>query len=152
MALDAVDRRIVALLSEDGRMSINELAGRAHVSRATAYARLERLRRDGVITGFAAMVDPAKVGYPIAALVLVNVDQGQWREVRDQVQQLPGLEYAALTSGGFDLIMLVRLPDISDLRDIVLVRLHDIPGIRSTQTIFILDEARGSHLAPPEPT
>ena len=151
MLLDPVDRRIVELLTTDGRMSINELAGRTHVSRATAYARLERLRAVGVITGFAATVDPAKVGYPIAALVLVNVDQSQWRAVRDAVRQLPGLEYLAFTSGGFDLVLLVRLPDISDLRDIVLVRLHDIPGIRSTQTIFILDEDRRSHLTPPEP-
>ena len=56
--------------------------------------------------------------------------------------QLPGIEYLAFTSGGFDLVLLVRLPDIQDLRDVVLVRLHDIPAIRSTQTIFVLDEAQ----------
>ncbi len=142
MTVDAVDRRIVDLLTADGRMSINELAGRAHISRATAYARVERLRADGVITGFTATVDHAKLGYPIAALVLVNVDQAAWRDVRDAVLRLPGLEYLAFTSGGFDLVLLVRLPEISDLRDVVLVRLHDIPGIRTTQTIFVLDEAR----------
>lgn len=142
MSLDQVDRQIVTLLVADGRMSINELAAQVHVSRATAYARVERLRSDGVITGFTATVDPAKLGYSIAALVLVNVDQGQWRDVRDAVLQLPGLEYFAFTSGGFDLVLLVRLPDISDLRDVVLVRLHDIPGIRTAQTIFVLDEAR----------
>jgi DNA-binding Lrp family transcriptional regulator len=142
VTLDATDRRIVELLLADGRLSVNELAAQAHVSRATAYARLERLRADGVITGFAATVDPAKLGYSIAALVLVNVEQSQWREVRDEVLRLPGLEYLAFTSGGFDLVLLVRLPDIGDLRDVVLVRLHDIPGIRTTQTIFVLDEAR----------
>jgi DNA-binding Lrp family transcriptional regulator len=148
MTLDAVDRRIIELLTEDGRMSINELAGHVHVSRATAYARVERLRSDGVITGFTATVDPAKVGYSVAALVLVNVDQSQWREVREAVLRLPGLEYFAFTSGGFDLVLLVRLPDIGDLRDVVLVRLHDIAGIRTAQTIFVLDEARLRHLAP----
>ncbi len=142
MTLDATDRRIVELLVADGRLSVNELATRAHVSRATAYARLERLRADGVITGFTATVDPAKLGYSVAALVLVNVEQSQWREVRDAVLRLPGLEYLAYTSGGFDLVLLVRLPGIGDLRDVVLVRLHDIPGIRTTQTIFVLDEAR----------
>jgi len=151
VTLDAVDRRIIELLTEDGRMSINELAGHVHVSRATAYARVERLRTDGVITGFTATVDPAKVGYSVAALVLVNVDQSQWREVREAVLRLPGLEYFAFTSGGFDLVLLVRLPDIGDLRDVVLVRLHDIPGIRAAQTIFVLDEARLRHLAPVQP-
>jgi DNA-binding Lrp family transcriptional regulator len=151
VTLDAVDRRIIELLTDDGRMSINELAGHVHVSRATAYARVERLRSDGVITGFTATVDPAKVGYSVAALVLVNVDQSQWREVREAVLRLPGLEYFAFTSGGFDLVLLVRLPDIGDLRDVVLVRLHDIPGIRAAQTIFVLDEARLRHLAPVPP-
>ena len=142
MTLDATDRRMVELLVADGRLSVNELAAQAHVSRATAYARLERLRADGVITGFKATVDAAKLGYAIAALVLVNVEQTQWREVRDEVLRLPGLEYLAFTSGGFDLVLLVRLPGIADLRDVLLVRLHDVPGIRSTQTIFVLDEAR----------
>jgi DNA-binding Lrp family transcriptional regulator len=142
MTLDATDRAIVELLVSDGRMSVNALASEVHVSRATAYARLERLRADGVITGFTATVDPVKLGYPITALVLVNVEQSQWREVRDQVQQLPGLEYLAFTSGGFDLVLLVRLPEMADLRDVVLVRLHDIPGIHTAQTIFVLDEAR----------
>jgi len=143
MMLDEVDRRIVDLLVVDGRLSINELARRAHVARATAYARLERLRSDGVITGFTATVDHNKLGYSVAALVLVNVDQSLWRDIRDAVRRLPGLEYLAFTSGGFDLVLLVRLPDIGDLRDVVLERLHDIPGIRATQTIFVLDEARG---------
>lgn len=148
MTLDAVDRRIVELLTADGRMSINELAAQVHVARATAYSRVERLRESGVITGFAATVDPAKVGYSVAALVLVNVDQSKWRDIREAVASLPGLEYLAFTSGGFDLVLLVRLPDIGDLRDVVLGRLHDIPGIRTTQTIFVLDEVRVAHLAP----
>ena len=148
MTLDAVDRRIVELLTADGRMSINEVASQIHVSRATAYSRVERLQESGVITGFAATVDPAKLGYAVAALILVNVDQSKWRDIRDAVTDLPGLEYLAFTSGGFDLVLLVRLPDIGDLRDVVLGRLHDIPGIRTTQTIFVLDEVRVAHLAP----
>lgn len=148
MTLDAADRRIIELLTADGRMSINELAAQIHVARATAYSRVERLQESGVITGFAATVDPAKLGYAVAALVLVNVDQSKWRDIREAVADLPGLEYLAFTSGGFDLVLLVRLPDISDLRDVVLGRLHDIPGIRTTQTIFVLDEVRVAHLAP----
>ena len=150
--LDDVDRRLLDLLIGDGRMSINELAGQVHISRATAYARVQRLQSDGVITGFTANVDPDKLGYSAAALVLVNVEQSQWRLIRDEVLRLPGLEYLAFTSGGFDLVLLVRLPDIGDLRDVVLVRLHDIPGIRSTQTIFVLDEARVPRLLTPAVT
>ena len=79
---------------------------------------------------------------PVAALVLVNVDQAHWEQVRDDIQALPGLEFLAFTSGSFDMVLLVRVPDIHALRDIVLVRLHGIPHVRTTHTNFVLDEQR----------
>jgi DNA-binding Lrp family transcriptional regulator len=140
--LDDVDRRIVAELLADGRISVNELATRVGVSRATAYSRLDRLRSDGVITGFTAVVDPAKVGHGVAALILVNVEQNQWRRARDELLRLPGVEYLAFTSGGFDMVALVRVESIEALRDVVLDRLHGATHVRSTQTVFVLDEQR----------
>jgi uncharacterized protein with GYD domain len=62
--------------------------------------------------------------------------------VRDELKTLPGLEYLAFTSGGFDMVLLVRVPDVVTLRDVVLVRLHGSPRVRDTQTIFVLDEDR----------
>ena len=140
--LDDVDRKLLRILSEDGRISVNELANRAHISRAAAYARFDRLRENGVITGFRASLDPEKVGLSVAALVLVNVDQAHWEQVRDDIADLPGLEFLAFTSGAFDMVLLVRVPDIHALRDIVLVRLHGIPHVRTTHTNFVLDEQR----------
>jgi DNA-binding Lrp family transcriptional regulator len=141
-ALDEIDRRIVAELVADGRSAVNELARRAGVSRATAYARFDRLQSDGVITGFTAVVDPEALGYTITAMILVNVDQGNWSQVREQLVQLPGFEYLAVTSGGFDFLVLVRVSDVSSLRDVVLHRLHRIAAVKSTQTVFVLDEER----------
>lgn len=145
-ALDGTDRAIVALLAEDGRLSVNELASRANVSRATAYARLERLRRDGVVTGFTATVDPEAIGLGLAALILAHIEQGKWQEAREQLLALPGVEYMAFTSGEFDVVLLVRVHDIAALRDVVLQQLHGLPFVRSTRTIFVLDEHR-RHLA-----
>jgi DNA-binding Lrp family transcriptional regulator len=140
--LDDVDRLLVHELVADGRLSVNALAERANVSRATAYGRFRRLRDSGVIRGFSAVVDPARVGLPITALILVNVEQSNWQAVRDELMALPGLEYLAFTSGGFDMVLLVRVPDVVALRDVVLVRLHGSRHVRSTQTIFVLDEDR----------
>jgi DNA-binding Lrp family transcriptional regulator len=141
-SLDDIDRRIVAALVADGRLSVNGLASEVGVSRATAYARLDRLRSEGVITGFTATVDPAKVGHGIAALILVNVEQNEWRAARDELLDLPGVEYLAFTSGGFDMVALVRVPTIEALRDVVLGHLHGATHVRSTQTVFVLDEQR----------
>jgi DNA-binding Lrp family transcriptional regulator len=144
LELDEIDRRMVAVLADDGRISINELATRVNVSRATAYARFERLRERGVVTSFRAEVDATKLGYATAALVLVNVHQRDWRTARDELAALPGVEYVALTSGGFDFVVLVRVPSSAALRDVLLVRMHALPSVRGTQTIFVLDEQRRS--------
>lgn len=140
--LDDIDRALVRELVGDGRLSVNALAERANISRATAYGRFKRLCDSGVIRGFSAVVDPARVGLPITALILVNVEQSNWQAVRDELMALPGLEYLAFTSGGFDMVLLVRVPDVVALRDVVLVRLHGSRHVRSTQTIFVLDEDR----------
>jgi Lrp/AsnC family leucine-responsive transcriptional regulator len=138
--LDEVDRRMLAVLAEDGRISISDLAARVNVSRATAYTRFDRLREAGVITGFRAVIDHDALGSSVTALILVNVDQGLWRNVMPQLIGLPGVEYVALTSGAFDYVLLVRSPDVSSLRDVLLERLQSNPAVRSTQTIFVLNE------------
>jgi DNA-binding Lrp family transcriptional regulator len=147
--LDAVDRRILVELQADGRLSVNELAARVSVARATAYQRLQRLEDDGVIRHYSAIVDPARVGLGIAALILVNVDQGDWRDARRRLLELPGVQYLALTSGTFDFVVLVRVTDVETLRDVVLVRLHGLPEVRSTQTVFVLEDQMLLSVVPP---
>ena len=154
--LDATDRRIVGALQRDGRLSVNELAGEVNISRANAYQRLDRLRRTGVIRGFTAVVDPAAVGLGVSALILANVEQHAWRRARDTLRHLPGLAYLAMPTGGFDFALVVRVPDVETLRDVVLDRLQGMPEVRSTQTVFVLDEddllAGGGRPIPDSPT
>lgn len=123
-------------------MSVNEVASHVHVSRATAYARLERLRASAVITGFSAEVDAAKIGLPVTALILVNLEQRNWPSVHDALGAIPGVEWSAFTSGTFDMALLVRMKDVQALRDVVLVQLHGLKFVKSSQTVFLLDEER----------
>jgi DNA-binding Lrp family transcriptional regulator len=133
---------MLGVLVDDGRMSVNEVANRAGISRATAYSRYDRLVAHGVIRGFRADVDPHALGLDIAAMILINIEQGSWPTMRDKISRLPGVEYVAMTSGEFDFVLLVRAPDIAALRDVVLYRLQGMPEVRSTHTIFVLDEER----------
>ena len=142
--LDAIDRKIIALLTADGRMSINELANQVSISRASAYSRVERLRTSGVIEGFTARINPHKAGLDIAAFIFVNADQHGWKTLQHKLLDLPGLEHLAVTTGTFDFSLLVRVPDMQTLRDVVLERLQAMPEVRSTQTAFVLDEHRSS--------
>ncbi|MBA3283246.1 MAG: Lrp/AsnC family transcriptional regulator [Acidimicrobiia bacterium] len=138
--LDDIDRRLLAVLTTDGRISVNELARRANVSRATAYSRFDRLQQRGVIIGFRAEIDPEAVGITVTALVLVNVEQRAWKNSLTELGKLPGVDYVALTSGAFDFVLVVRVPDVGTLRDVLLVRLQGMRQVRSTQTVFVLDE------------
>ncbi|PZG54004.1 AsnC family transcriptional regulator [Spongiactinospora gelatinilytica] len=138
--LDDIDRAIIRELQTDGRLSIRALAERVNVSRSNAYARLERLLGEGVITGFTARVDPVRAGLGTGAYVLVTIDQHAWRAVLARLREVPHIEHLAFVGGDFDLVMLVRTPDNASLRDVVLARIHAVRGVRSTRTWLIFDD------------
>ena len=137
---DATDLAILRELTRDGRMSINQLAHRVNLSRTNAYARVARLRDERVIEAFTVRVDPKKAGLPVAALVAVNVEQKDWRLLRQKLVAFDEIEYFAFTTGEFDLVLLVRAPDNDTLRDVILERLSAIEGVRTTTTFVILDD------------
>lgn len=138
--LDNVDTRLVELLRADARQSVSDLADHANISRANAYQRLGRLKSSGAIRRFTVDVDHRALGHAITAFVFVDIDQHAWRTIAKRLMQLPGVEYVALTTGTFDLMMLVRAADMETLRDVVLEKLQSMPEVRSTQTSFVLDE------------
>jgi Lrp/AsnC family leucine-responsive transcriptional regulator len=137
---DPADLRLLALLREEGRLSVSELAERAHVSRATAYLRLQRLQEAGILHGYSARVSARGLGLGVTAVVLLSVRQPDWRKVEEQLRHFPEVEYFAFITGTYDAILIVRTPDIDTLRDVVLERLQAVPEIRSTQTSFVLEE------------
>lgn len=139
--LDEVDRRILAELRTDGRLSMRALAERVSISRANAYTRVERLTRDGVITGFRAVVDPAKTGLSTSAYVTLTVRQNSWRTLRAELEAIPEVAHMALVGGEFDVILLVRAADNAALRTVVLERLQAIPGVLGTRTFLIFEDA-----------
>ena len=140
-AMDDTDRQIVEALRADGRMSMRALADRIHVSRASAYARVARLERDGVITGYAALIDPLRYGYALSAYVYLDIAQRSWKSVRSHLLSMPEVDHIALVSGAHDILLRVRARDAASLRDVVLTRLQEIPEVRSTQTVLIFEEA-----------
>ncbi len=139
-ALDDTDRRIVDALRQDGRLSMRALAERLHISRAGAYARVERLHTSGTITGYTATVNPERYGYGLAAFVYLKISQHSWKSVRERLTTIPEVAHGALVSGAFDLVLLVRTRDATSLRDLVLTQLQGMPDVLATETILIFDE------------
>lgn len=138
--LDSIDRAILRLLQTDGRASIRSVADRVHVSRANAYARINRLIEDGVIRGFSARVDHERAGQGASAYITLKIVQNSWRTVREQLQALPGATHIALVSGDFDVLLLVHTPDNRSLRELVLTRIQAIEEVLSTRTLLVFEE------------
>jgi DNA-binding Lrp family transcriptional regulator len=138
--LDAIDRDILRMLQTDGRASIRSVADQVHVSRANAYARINRLIDDGVIRGFSARVNHERAGQGASAYITLKIVQNSWRTVREQLQALPGAAHIALVSGDFDVLLLVHTPDNRTLRELVLTRLQSIPEVLSTRTLLVFEE------------
>ncbi|MEQ8841624.1 MAG: Lrp/AsnC family transcriptional regulator [Acidimicrobiales bacterium] len=138
--LDDIDRQMIDELRRDGRVSVPVLAERLGIARATAYTRFDRLVDDGVIRGFAATVDPARLGLRMTALVMVDVAQDKWREAQTDLAAIDAVDWVGLATGQFDIVLRVRCADLDELRDVVLVQLHAVPAVRSAQTVVLLDE------------
>jgi DNA-binding Lrp family transcriptional regulator len=145
VAIDATDRRILALLCEDGRMSMRTVAERVGVSRSGAYARVERLRSAGVIVGYGARLDPYRMGLLVTAHVFVTVQQDGWLAALQQFRSIPEVVYCAAMAADHDVFLIVRAASMEAVRGVVLGRLQSLPTVQRTRTSFVLDEETGSH-------
>jgi DNA-binding Lrp family transcriptional regulator len=146
--VDAVDRAILRVLSEDARITVTDLAGRVNVSRANAYARLARLETGGVVQGYQVRVDPRAIGLEVAALIFLTVEQAEWRDIREQLLEIPEVEFVGFATGDFDFVVLVRAAHTNELRDVILERFLALPTIRKTQTVLLLDDVDRGPMIP----
>ncbi|MDT0266942.1 Lrp/AsnC family transcriptional regulator [Streptomyces sp. DSM 44915] len=138
--LDTIDEAILRLLRNDGRASVRSVAERVHISRANAYARINRLVESQVIRGFSARIDHERAGQGACAYITLKIVQDSWRTVREQLSRLPGAAHIALVSGDFDVLLLVHTTDNRQLRELVLTRIQAIPEVLSTRTLLVFEE------------
>ena len=141
--LDAPDRQILSELVRDARTSIRSMAERVHISRASAYARVNRLVADRVITGFSARIAHERAGLGTSAYVSLSIEQNSWSEVSAHLGRLPFVEHVCRLGADFDVLVLVRAPDNAALRVLVLDRIQAIPSVRTTRTWLVFDEFQG---------
>lgn len=99
MDLDDVDRHLLGLLQSDGRLTFSELGRRVSLSALTVTERVRRLEQRGVITGYAARVDPEKLGRPIQAIVRVRVRSLDGPRFREVILPLPEITDADHVTG-----------------------------------------------------
>jgi DNA-binding Lrp family transcriptional regulator len=136
--LDDIDRRIVAELLEDGRLSLAELGERVSLSSPAVKRRVDRLRETGVITGFTAIVDPAALGQRTEAFVEIHcVANMSPIALRETLAGEPEIVAAYTVTGEADALVQVRANDVAHL-EAALERIRTNPAIARTKTIIVL--------------
>lgn len=149
--LDPVDRRLLKALQEDGRISNAELARRCNLSPAACFERVRRLRERGVITGYAALIDPAKVGRGLMIFVEVLLDRttgDMFEAFAETVRRQPEVLECHMVAGGFDYLIKARVGDMDAYRAFLGDVLTRMPGVRETRTYAVLEEVKSTTALP----
>ncbi|MFG2193963.1 Lrp/AsnC family transcriptional regulator [Streptomyces sp. NPDC048639] len=137
--VDVLDARILRLMLEQPRTSAREYARILGVARGTLQARIDRMERNGVITGSGPRLSPAALGHPVLAFVHIEVTQGHLDEVGDALAELPEIIEAFSITGGGDLMTRVVARDNVHLEDVI-QRLIRLPAVVRTRTEVALRE------------
>ncbi|WP_167103469.1 Lrp/AsnC family transcriptional regulator [Mycobacterium sp. DL592] len=145
--LDNVDRRILALLHADARISNSALADAVGIAPSTCHGRVRRLQDLGVIRGFYADIDPAAIGLSLQAMVSVSLQsnaRGKIGTFIEHIRRKPQVMDVYFLAGADDFIIHVAARDTDDLRAFVVENLNADADVAGTQTSLIFEHLRGA--------
>jgi Lrp/AsnC family leucine-responsive transcriptional regulator len=149
--LDRTDRRILGILQKDGRLTTVELADRIGLSPTATSERLKRLQRDGVIAGFSARLDPARLGLGLLVFVEVSLDKttpDAFERFAAAVRRAPEVLECHMVAGGFDYLVKTRVADMPAYRRFLGEILLALPGVKETRTYAVMEEVKSESFLP----
>jgi len=144
---DEFDRKILAVLRKDGRITFTELAQQVGLSKTPCQQRVKRLVESGVILGFRAIVDPAKLGLDHVAFAEVKLSdtrEAALKEFNTAVRQIPEVEECHMIASSFDYLLKVRTSDIRKYRMVLGEKISSLPHVASTSTFVAMETVRES--------
>ena len=145
--LDDFDRKILAVLRKDGRITFTDLAQQVGLSKTPCQQRVKRLVENGVIVGFRAIVDPAKLGLDHVAFAEVKLSdtrEAALKEFNAAVRQIPEVEECHMIASSFDYLLKVRTSDIRKYRMVLGEKISSLPHVASTSTFVAMETVRES--------
>ncbi|NLL41975.1 MAG: Lrp/AsnC family transcriptional regulator [Firmicutes bacterium] len=135
--LDDLDKKILAHLQQEGRMTFVTLAAYLGVSEGTIRKRVKRLEESGVMKTV-GVTDPLKMGLDTVAFIWFKVDRHYMDAVIAALENLEAVRYLSVTTGGYDLVAMVVLPNRNELVTLLNDQFARIEGIISTETSIVL--------------
>jgi len=132
VSLDVLDKRILKLLQFNCRLSFAELSRELDVAEATVRFRVNRLVEDGIITRFAALVNPAKVGMKVSGAILLKIDPAYLEEACKQLVSFSETLYLFQSTGEYDVVSVIVARDMEHLNNLV-KNTKMIPGVKDAR-------------------
>lgn len=149
--LDRIDRRILVLLQQDGRMALSELAERIGLSATPTAERVRRLEKDGVIQGYHARINPRAVACSQLVFVelrLATKSAGLFEQFRHEIMKQPNIVECHLVSGDFDYLVKARIADMSQYRALLGDILLNLPGAVESRSYVVVEEVKETQTLP----
>jgi len=142
--LDSKDLRILRMIQDDCRLTAREISVKVALPITTVFARIKRMEKAGIIKGYHAVLDAAKLNASTTAFVLASFayqpdgDKAlSQREVAKQVAQFPQVQEVHIISGDWDILIKVRASDVESVGKFVVDKLRLVKGVEKTLTIRI---------------
>ncbi|MGA0533950.1 Lrp/AsnC family transcriptional regulator [Hansschlegelia sp. KR7-227] len=149
--LDAIDRKILALVQADARMATHEIAERVGLSPSPCARRIRLLERDGVIKGYAAIVDQGKVGLPVSAFASIKLARQSEEDLERfsrAVARWPEVVDCYLMTGQRDYLMRIVVRDLAAYEVFLKEKLTRLDGVASIETSFALGQVKHAEALP----
>jgi Lrp/AsnC family leucine-responsive transcriptional regulator len=147
MKLDRIDARLLTELQQDGRRTVVELAEQIGLSGTPCARRIRQLEENGVIQGYTAVVDPARLGLSVQAFVQVKLERQTDENVSQFQQELESLDAVVschAVTGEYDFLLQVITTDLDALSNIVLKKLLSIRSVRDVHSSIVLQTIKRS--------
>ena len=150
-ALDLIDRKILAILQEDGRKPIGELAEQVGLSPSPCLRRVRMLEKAGVIARYVAVLDQQSVGLPVSVFVSIKLES-QREEALDRfaksIQRWPEVLECYLMTGPRDYLLRVVVADLAAYERFLKQKLTKLSGIGSIESSFALEQVKYTNVLP----
>jgi Lrp/AsnC family leucine-responsive transcriptional regulator len=149
--LDRIDRKILRILQQEGRISLTELGERVGLSTTPCTERVRRLERERVITGYHARVDPQRVRAGLLVFVQISLAYKSgdiFEEFRRAALRLPNVLECHLVSGEFDYLIKARISEMASYRKLLGSTLLTLPHVRESRSYIVMEEVKETSSLP----
>jgi DNA-binding Lrp family transcriptional regulator len=149
--IDDFDRKMLALLQSDARLTNNELSERVHLSPSQCSRRRQRLEDEGFIRGYAAMLDRERLGFPLVNFISVTLathNRDNARRFGELLSRLPEVQEAHALTGEMDYILKVVTPDLKSLSEFVSGVLLPHDSVQHVKTAIVLETLKETGALP----